>query len=628
MSTQLDTPTRADKMKVRGSGNGERNRSHNRPEASTAEGTVTQPINAASSDFNRSAAHLAAIVESSDDAILSKLLDGTITSWNHAAELLYGYEADEIVGRPVTVLMPPERQNEFKEIMGALSRGERIQHYRTERQRKDGSRIQVSLTISPIHDHSGKVVGASTIARDLTMQLQLEAELKKHAEQQAVVARPGLMAFQEDDLQVIMNEAVRETARVLGVEMCKILELCPDHKSLLLVAGVGWHDDLIGKAEVGAGLDSQAGATLLSREPIIIKDLKTDTRFSEPELLHEQGVVSGISVVIPGAEGPFGVLGAHSRRPHEFTRDDVNFFQAVANLIGGVVQRKRSDARLVALNQSLEHRVAERTAALQLLNAQLNAEIGERSRAENELSKANQALTQRNNELQDFAYIASHDLQEPLRKIRSFAELLVTDFESSIDERGMFYLDRMQDAAARMSRLINDLLTFSRLVTQAQPFEPVDLNEVLDEVLSDLEIRITEVDGTVDVDTLPTIEADSTQMRQLFQNLIGNALKFSVKGRPPVVRVTCETVEVDGQESVRLVFEDNGIGFEQEHAEHIFSPFKRLHSRSEYPGTGMGLAIVRRIVERHNGTITAEGYPGVGSKFIVVLPKRHEKSDG
>src|SRR5690554_3380684 len=182
MSTQLDTPIRADKMKVRGSGNGERNRSHNRPEASTAEGTVTQPINAASSDFNRSAAHLAAIVESSDDAILSKLLDGTITSWNHAAELLYGYEADEIVGRPVTVLMPPERQNEFKEIMGALSRGERIQHYRTERQRKDGSRIQVSLTISPIHDHSGKVVGASTIARDLTMQLQLEAELKKHAE--------------------------------------------------------------------------------------------------------------------------------------------------------------------------------------------------------------------------------------------------------------------------------------------------------------------------------------------------------------------------------------------------------------------------------------------------------------
>ena len=274
------------------------------------------------------------------------------------------------------------------------------------------------------------------------------------------------------------------------------------------------------------------------------------------------------------------------------------------------------------------HAQKEAEAALREMNALLERGVQERTSA---LEQANRALTQRNRELQDFAYIASHDLREPLRKVSAFANLLISDYADVLDGEGRFYLERMQNATKRMSRLINDLLDFSRILTRGKPFERVDLNEIARRVCSDLQVSIQETSGQVHYDGLPTIDADPTQMYQLLLNLVGNALKFHREGVPPVVRLH---VEPAGREGVcRLAITDNGIGFDEKYAERIFTPFQRLHGLDVYEGTGIGLAICRRIAERHGGTMAARSTPGQGSTFVVALPLRQplpaaEATDG
>jgi PAS domain S-box-containing protein len=223
-------------------------------------------------------------------------------------------------------------------------------------------------------------------------------------------------------------------------------------------------------------------------------------------------------------------------------------------------------------------------------------------------------------QLELFAYVASHDLQEPLQKVIGFGDLLEIQCRHVLDEKVRDYVDRIRKAALRMSRLIEDLLKFSRVVTQKNtPPDDVDLNEVVREVLSDLEVRVAESRATVEVGTLPVLSADRLQMHQLFQNLISNAIKFRKKGEPVHVKVRTEPFSKNG--FVEMAVEDNGIGFEESYTAKIFKPFERLHSRSEYEGSGVGLAICERIVKRHGGTITAKSRPGKGAAFIIQLPK-------
>ncbi|OGN94377.1 MAG: hypothetical protein A2Z71_09420 [Chloroflexi bacterium RBG_13_50_21] len=237
-------------------------------------------------------------------------------------------------------------------------------------------------------------------------------------------------------------------------------------------------------------------------------------------------------------------------------------------------------------------------------------------RAEVDLKIYAARLEQSNRDLQEFAYIASHDLQEPLRKVLAFGDRLASKYGDLLDETGRDYLKRMRDASQRMQTLINDLLSFSRVTTRAQPFDVVDLNSLAQEVVSDLEYQIDRTHGYVVIENLPVIEADPTQMHQLLQNLITNGLKFHQEDTPPTVLVTAQILDSKCQIQVK----DNGIGFEEQYLDRIFKPFQRLHSRQEYEGSGMGLAICRRIVERHSGEITASSKPGVGSTFTVTLP--------
>ena len=267
----------------------------------------------------------------------------------------------------------------------------------------------------------------------------------------------------------------------------------------------------------------------------------------------------------------------------------------------------------------------------------ISEDVTKQKAAEGKLRQFAAQLEQNNRELQDFAYVASHDLQEPLRKVRAFGDRLNTKYGSKLGTEGRDYLDRMLNAAGRMQTLIEDLLSFSRVATRAQPFVPVDLNRIAREVVSDLEVRIEQVKGRVDLGNLPTLEADATQMRQVLQNLIGNALKFHRKDVPPVVKVRAEILRTSDTErfkrgtvpalaQCRLTVQDNGIGFEEKYLDRIFTVFQRLHGRGEYEGTGVGLAICRKIVLRHGGDITAKSQPGVGAAFIVTLPLAQPKT--
>lgn len=256
-----------------------------------------------------------------------------------------------------------------------------------------------------------------------------------------------------------------------------------------------------------------------------------------------------------------------------------------------------SERELQQINQELERRVAERTAE----------------------------LASKNEELQQFAYVASHDFQEPLRKIQTFANLLETEHMDVLDNEARFYLSRIENAAERMSHLLADMLDFSRVATRMRPKTLIRVSDVVRQAMSDLEMNIREVGARIEVDADVLIEADENQLRQVINHLLLNALKFRWPEAAPHIQITAKLWPSSADESAesqvcRITVQDNGIGFNPRYAERIFKPFERLQGRSEYPGTGMGLAICRRIVQRHAGRIWAESEPGAGSRFLIELP--------
>ncbi len=256
-------------------------------------------------------------------------------------------------------------------------------------------------------------------------------------------------------------------------------------------------------------------------------------------------------------------------------------------------------------------------AEAELLELKVNQRTYELQHFSNELKRSNR-------ELQDFAFVASHDLQEPLRKIRAFGDRLYSRFGDKLGEDGNDYIKRMQKAAERMSNLIGDLLEFSRVSTRNDPFQTVDLNLVLQEVLENLEVNIEEQQAIVEAETLPSIEADSTQMKQLFQNILSNALKFVSPNTSPIIKITVQESKipfvVPETQQYEIAIKDNGIGFDEKYLEKIFTPFQRLHGKHEYVGTGIGLSICRRIVERHHGELSATSKVNEGTTFLIILP--------
>jgi signal transduction histidine kinase len=311
-----------------------------------------------------------------------------------------------------------------------------------------------------------------------------------------------------------------------------------------------------------------------------------------------------------------GAIHLADRRPGQFQPANMEFIESITPLIGEAIHRFQAEAELAKYRDHLEVLVHQRTREFETANARLQVEIAERQRAQETLQQTAEELRRSNRDLEQFAYVASHDLQEPLRAVGGYVKLLQRRFPDSVDPKAFEYIAGASDGATRMERLITDLLDFARVGTRGAAFTPTRLDPLLDDALNNLQTAIRTSEATITRDPLPSLEIDPTQIMQLFQNLIANALKFR-SPEPPRIHVSAGRQEGRWIISVR----DNGIGIDPKYFERIFQIFQRLHTRKHYPGTGIGLAICKRITERHGGTIWVESETGRGSTFYFSIPE-------
>lgn len=333
--------------------------------------------------------------------------------------------------------------------------------------------------------------------------------------------------------------------------------------------------------------------------------------------LHEHTSFSNIEVVVPvlGEERIVLMSGSSLGFVHsEFSGGIV--------ILQDITEQKRTLAKLAEYRAWLEELVEERTRELRLVNEQLLLEVAERQQTQRELEVLAEHLQRSNAELEQFAHVASHDMKEPLMLIVAFTERLMAKCGEQISDKGREYMERILKAAKQLQALVDDILELSRVRTSGRPFGPVDLNVIVREAMGDLEETTRQAAGRIEVEELMSIDGDSVQLRQLFQNLLGNALKYSKKGVPPSIEV--RTRELPG-EICEITVQDNGIGFDENDLTRIFQPFVRLHSKHDYEGTGIGLSTCEKIVTRHGGIITAKSRPDQGTVFIIRLPCKQQQ---
>jgi PAS domain S-box-containing protein len=465
----------------------------------------------------------------------------------------------------------------------------------------DGSIHWVASKGQVYYDNRGNAVRMTGINMDITDRKQAQEELQRQNKRSQLFAEVTLKIRQSLQIEDILQTAVTEVQRILASDRVLIFQFYSNGFGKIVTEAVAPSCiSVLDRNFTDGYLASEYLSRYSQGRVYTIADLeKAQMPPCLLEFMREFEIKAKLAVPILLKEKLWGLLIAHHcTSPRHWSSFEIELLRQLADQIG------------IALAQA------------QLLEQETHQRL--------ELARSNA-------ELDKFAHVASHDLQEPLRKILAFGERLKTKYGEVLTEQGYDYLERMQKAAERMQTLINDLLTLSRIRTKAQPFIPVDLAQVVREVLSDLEVRIEQSKGQVEVDELPTLDADPLQMRQLLQNLIGNALKFHPKVEPPRVRIYSQLLKAEDPKPLgnsakdtlcQICVEDNGIGFDEEYLDRIFNPFQRLHGRNDYEGTGMGLAICRKIVERHNGSITAQSSRGQGSTFIVTLPLQQRQLEG
>lgn len=436
-------------------------------------------------------------------------------------------------------------------------------------------------------DAQGRACRVIGVTWDITERKKMEELLAQRAAQLEKVAHISSAISAVLDVNMLLPKVVDLVKEQFGYSHSHIYLLDNSSNTLMLAAGAGE----AGRQMLAKGHHIQlahphsiVARVAREKQGLIINDVKHTTNFWPNPLLPETRSDLAVPLII--GDEVIGVFDVQSNETEHFTAEDTY----IQTTLAGQVAISIENARQFAARKQTEDRLVTYTAKLEASNR----------------------------DLQEFAYVAAHDLQEPLRKVLAFGDRLAIKYNDALGETGVDYLRRMQDASRRMQTLINDLLSFSRVSTRAQPFQDVDLAEIARDVLSDLESRIEQKEASVTIEEMARIQADPTQIRQLLQNLVGNALKFSHVERPLQIKISAKIAGGTCQ----ICVEDNGIGFDTKYLDRIFKPFQRLHDRSEYEGSGMGLAICRRIVERHSGSITATSEIDKGATFIVSLPVR------
>jgi PAS domain S-box-containing protein len=545
--------------------------------------------------------HLAAIVESSEDAIVSKDLNGIITSWNKGAEHIFGYTADEVVGKPVSILAAPDRIDEFPDILDKIRQGQRVEHYETLRRKKDGQTIHVSLSVSPVRDFSGRIIGASKIARDISDRKRVEREraLLLSREQEAgktaeLLNRVALRLAAELDLEKLVQSVTDVATELVGAEFGSFFyNVVNDQgESYVLYTLSGAPREAF--ANFPRPRNTEVfGPTFRGEGVVRCEDVTRDPRYGKNAPYHGM---------------PKGHLPVRSYLAAPVTSRS-------GEVLGGLFFGHSTPGKFREQHEAILTGVAAQAAI-----AMDNARLFEQAQwTQEELKRSNEELRRANQDLETFAYSASHDLQEPLRTIVISAQFLQRRYGSQLQGDASQFLAEVVQGAQRMENLIRDMLAYATATKYAEgPPPSVDPGKVLATVLETLKGPIQQAGATITSAPLPVVSVHESRLAQLFQNLIGNAIKYVNKEAP---RVHISAVERDGSSVFSVT--DNGIGIDRKFADHIFGLFKRLHNRQEYPGSGIGLAICQRIVEQYGGRIWLENsMPGAGSTFCFSFPTR------
>lgn len=586
-----------------------------------------------------------------------------ITFWNKAAEETFGWTEAEVLGQPgrevfLTSLNEPKR-DEITRFLIETGHYEGEVPYR----HKDGRMISTVVRSSALRDEDGAFRGLVSSVQDITERKQMEQALADSERQFRERVENASTAIYEIDFRtrrftVINDSMVRLTGysreELLQMDANDILE--EESKNLFAQRVQQWMageepDETVEyrvKAKDGHTIyailhvtfntDDQgrpSGATVVGNDITERKRTEAALRESEqrframadgtPVLIWVTDAIGQVIFINQAYQNFFG-LGPEDLLDRGWTmlvhpEDTAGYMQLLQqSLLGRTpfqtqLRMRHHTGQWRWIESHGQPRFSETGEYLGIAGSSFD--ITDRMQAENNLRHYAEELERSNQALQDFASIAAHDLQEPMRKIQAFGRLLDTHYRARLEVEGEVYLQRMISAAERMNTMIQGLLAYSRVTSQAMPFGNVDLSRVVAEVMGDLELRFLETGGHISVSELPVVYADSMQMRQLLQNLISNALKYHRPDAAPEVRVTCARRDAD---QVEILVQDNGIGFDMKDARLIFNPFTRLHSRASYEGTGIGLAICKKIVERHNGEIFVEAAPGQGATFHLVLP--------
>lgn len=616
---------------------------------------------------------LASIVESSEDAIISNDLNGTITSWNRGAEEIYGYSAAEIMGRPVSLLLPPDRAGEVAEILARIAQGHGIKKLQSERLTREGGPVSVSLTISPVYDALGRISGASKIARDITEELRAIEEARAARDSlRTTLASIGdaVMATDTQGRIVFANHVAldllrRAEAEVLGRPLEEVFRIANEFTrepvenpvSVVMrernIVGLANHTILLTHDGGEVPIDDSGSPIRNDRGEITgvvltFRDV-TERRRAEEALQAAQMQLKVVTDTMSAAvtrcsrdlryiwaspqyarwvqstpeqlagrpiEEVLGTAGLSTIRPYidrVLAGERVNFETRFTYPHQFPKYIRASYVPTYDRHGEVDGWVAHVSDLTDIKEAQ-----AELTRVNANLEQTNLRLARSNEDLERFAFVASHDLQEPLRMVSTFAQLLVRTYQASPGSDAALFVDNIMDGTRRMRALLSDLLTYAEIGANANRTDhaahPVDLNQVVRTAIENLRTAIESTGAVIEVEELPVVSATEGYLVPLFQNLFENAIKYRGK-EPPRIRLGWK--DLGGYP--RFSVSDNGIGIEEEYHTQIFGVFKRLHS-GKIPGTGVGLAICQRVVERYGGKIWVDSQPGEGATFRFTMP--------